>query len=175
MSEQPDLNTEEDGAEDQDNELIKSLRAQVREAKAAAKAAAAASESALVEARAQLERESAAQQLVDAAGYPGLTEIVLEKVEGQPTRENVKAALEALSLPVNQAFVEGGAAAQPTAGSAPGSSTPESIAATASLGARVAAAAQSNPEDNAIAALANAQNMAELVAAAQKAGIHDPS
>jgi hypothetical protein len=131
MSEQPDPNTGEVGADDQDNELIKSLRAQVREAKAAAKAAEEAVQSAKVEARTQLERETTAQQFVDAAGYPGLTEIVLDKVEGEVTADKVKAALEALSLPVNQAFEEGGETVQPTVESAPGTSTPQVVAATA--------------------------------------------
>jgi hypothetical protein len=176
MSDQPENDTTEVGAEGLDNELIKSLRAQVKEANQEARAAKEAAQSALEDARRELQRETSAQRYVDAAGYPGLKDVVLEKVEGDLTVDSVKAAFESLSLPVPDDFdsrVQGGQT--PTEG-VPGTATAvEQVARTASLGAQLASAAQSDPSKDAIKSITGAQTIDELVAASQEAGIYDPS
>jgi hypothetical protein len=152
MSDELVDNTGEVGTEDQDNELIKSLRAQLNEKTAAAKAAEAAAENALVEARSQLERESAAQKHVDTFGYPGLTETVLTQVEGEVTAEKV--------------YTDVGSVTQGDA---------SAVAQVASLGGQISAAARTTPDTNYQADMAAATTPAEVAAVAEKYGFADPA
>ena len=158
MVDQTDADIHEDDGqgEEMDNAVIQTLRAQLKEAKAKADALAKQNTDALAEARSQLERESAAQQLVDSAGYPGLKDVVLEKVDGDLTPEAVEAVLEGLGLEPTQTATDDLA---------------NQLGKTASLGAQVAAAAQSNPIDDLGEKLGSAQNAGEIAAIMAEAGL----
>ena len=79
-----------------DSPVIKEMRAKLRaEAKRAKELEARLGE---VEAAAQTRRADAAEQLMNALGFPGLKEDILNWVEGDLTEESVKAALQARSL-----------------------------------------------------------------------------
>jgi len=162
MSDQLEDGTAEGGAEDESS-VIKTLRAQAKESKAAAKVAQENEQKALETARSQLERESQAQQLVDAVGFPGMRDVVLERVEGEVTKEKVTAVLEGLNLTVE----ETGKKQEPAQD---GSS---SVGSAASLGSQVASAAAGTQEDDVNVKLANAESVEELEAIAADAGFLD--
>jgi hypothetical protein len=174
MSDELVDNTGEVGTEDQDNELIKSLRAQLNEKTAAAKAAEAAAENALVEARSQLERESAAQKHVDTFGYPGLTETVLTQVEGEVTAEKVLLVLQGLQLPVTQDAANAASVTDTDVGSVTQGDA-SAVAQVASLGGQISAAARTTPDTNYQADMAAATTPAEVAAVAEKYGFADPA
>lgn len=79
-----------------DSPVIKEMRAKLRaEAKRAKELEARLSE---VEAAAQTRRAEAAEQLMNALGFPGLKDDILNWVEGDITEQSVQAALQARSL-----------------------------------------------------------------------------
>jgi hypothetical protein len=181
MDNQPDTDATDDGAEGQDNDLIKSLRDQLKAAKTDAKTAQEAAETAKAEARGEFQREQAAQQLVDAAGYPGMTEVVLAKVDGEVTAEAVLESLQALSLNVDVEAMQANIDGQPKPEGATTKPVAQDVADTANLGARVSAAAQGQDVDGTDAKLAGIEAVsaddaiAQVTAIAQEAGFYDPS
>ena len=175
MSDQLDPDGTEGGAMGADNDLIRSLRADLKDAKATVKEAEALRESAITDARAQLARESTAQRLVDAAGYPGLLDVVLGKVDGEVTSEKVLAELQALALPIDSEAMQAALAGEPKAEGATQVATAQDVADVSSLGARVSAAAQGQDIDEIDSQLAAAKSPKEIAAIAQKGGFYDPS
>lgn len=80
------------------------------------------------------------QQLVDTAGFPGLTEVVLERLEGQANAESVAKVLDSLGLAAPAGEGSGGE----QDGGAPPVQTAEELAKVASIGSRAAAASGGN-------------------------------
>lgn len=167
MSDQLDDGTAEAGVGGEDNDLIRSLRADIKTAKEAEKAALTAATTAQADARTSLEREMAAQKYVDAAGFSGLRDVVLDKVDGEVTEESVQAVFKDLGLtPMEVAQSDGEAA--------PSGDVAQKLADTASLGQRVSAAAQGQEETDIVDALNKAQTIEEVTAIAAQGGFYDP-
>jgi hypothetical protein len=188
MSDQPENDTSDGGAMGEDNDLIRSLRDQLKEANAKVKASDTAVADAKAEARTEFKREQATQRYVDAAGYPGLTDVVLDKVDGDITADTVLESLQALSLPVDveamKARLDGQQApadTQPDTEGVTSTATAQDVADTANLGARVSAAAQGQDVDGVETDLDNMQAVSQqdainqATAIAQKGGFYDPS
>jgi len=97
----------EEGQEDE-SAVIRALRSDIKDAKTAVKTAEKAAETAVEDARAQVARESKAQEIVDDLGYPKLTSLVLEKVEGDLTPEGVTEFLTGLGLDAESKGSDGG-------------------------------------------------------------------
>lgn len=87
----------DDAGEGQESSVITGLRRSLRETEAALKAAKEEAKSAAESARTQVQRELKIQQLVSDAGYPGLADIVAEKVQ-EPTAEAVNEFLTSRNL-----------------------------------------------------------------------------
>lgn len=158
--------TNTESAEDEDSEgqagesnLIKSLRQKLRESEAKAKAAT----EAVSGAREQVKRELEIGSLVNQAGYPGLSEIAVEKVK-EPTPEAVAEFLKGLGL-------------EPK-GKAEESSQPEGetdlaseVAGVANLGQQVAAAASGKATGDLSSRIAKAKTQEELIEITREGGI----
>jgi len=110
------------------------------------------------EVAAQTQRSETAKEIVNALGLPGLTEDVLQWVEGDVTQESVIAALEARSIPLPS-----GVEVQPK----PDDSQPSASA----VGQQVADAAAGVDGRTVEDRIADAQTPAELAAIVEEAGL----
>lgn len=113
-----------------------------------------------VEADAQSRRESAAEQVVNTLGIPGLKDDVLNWVEGDITEEAVKSILEAKSIPLPSQD-----GAQPTPNKT-GSNAPVS-----EIAQQVADAAAGRDMRSLDERIANASSQAELNQLMKEAGL----
>jgi len=111
-----------------------------------------------VESAAQRQREETVKSIVDSFGLPGLAEDVSGWVEGEPTVDSVKAALEARSIPL-----QGDGQPQEQAPQAPISAS--------DVGQRVADVAGGVDRRSMEERLNAAENMQELEAIVAEAGI----
>lgn len=112
-------------------------------------------------------RRSATESLLMEAGFPKLTDVILDRVEGFPTNESVNAALVELGLQPAPSATE-------TPASAPQveeQSSAADIAGVANLGQRVASAASGTGTLTVDEQLANAKSAAEIEAIMTKAGL----
>lgn len=100
MSETHDIDGTFEEGSDQDSSVIKELRAQVKQLKAAS--AEKDKRLAEVEARETTKREQAAEDIVNSLGFPGLKDDVLGWVEGEITAAAVTEALKARSITVTE-------------------------------------------------------------------------
>lgn len=143
--------------------VIKTLRKELRDAKAEAKAA----QDAVASAREQVKRELAIGSLVNQAGYPGLTDIAVEKVK-DATPEAVSEFLKGLGLEPK--------AGEPAGAEGEGTKQPEGqdqaslVAGVANLGQRVAAAASGKAAGDLTSRIAGAKNQEELIQIAREGG-----
>ena len=97
MSEVEDFNdTDETGS--QESAVFAAIRKENREL--AKKVAAFEAAQAEAEAAASTRRKETASEIVDTLGLPGLADDVLNWVEGEPTEQSVREALEARSIPL---------------------------------------------------------------------------
>jgi len=110
------------------------------------------------EVAAQTQRSETAKEIVNALGLPGLTEDVLQWVEGDVTQESVIAALEARSIPLPS-----GVEVQPK----PDDSQPSASA----VGQQVADAAAGVDGRTVEDRIADAKTPAELAAIVEEAGL----
>lgn len=133
MSSDDQLDTESTGTEGQDNSLIRDLRRQIKDRDDKIKKLQ--SQEDILE---QV-RTSTAENLLMEAGYPGLLDDVLEKIEGLPNSDSVGAFLEARGLKATASESE--ASPEEEGGRQP------SAAEVAGLGQQVASAAQRSPAD----------------------------
>lgn len=176
MSDELDFGIEDEGTEGQESEVIRTLRAKERALKAELKEAKLQAQSALAEARLQLERESAAQRLMGHAGYPGLTDTILEKVEGDVTPEKVLHALTGLKLTVNEEAFWQKVKGQPVESEKkPVENVADDVADVASLGNKISAATQNAPELTIADELEATKTFEEIVAWSQRHGVADNS
>lgn len=156
---------EEDGTGQSGGEsaVIKTLRRELRDAKADAKVA----QDAVASAREQVTRELAIGSLVNQAGYPGLTEIAVSKVK-DATPEAVSEFLKGLGLEPRDAQASGA--------EGEGTKQPEEpdqasrVAGVANLGQRVAAAASGKAAGDITARIAGAKSQEELIQIAREGG-----
>ena len=145
-----------DDAESQESPVLTELRNQLRAAqKDNEKLKAAQAE---WEVAAQTQRSETAKEIVNALGLPGLTEDVLQWVQGDITQESVFAALEARSIPLPE-----GVDVQPK----PDTSQPSASA----VGQQVADAAAGVDGRTVEDRIADAQTPAELAAIVEEAGL----
>ena len=145
-----------DDAESQESPILTELRNQLRASqKDNEKLKAAQAE---WEVAAQTQRSETAKEIVNALGLPGLTEDVLQWVEGDVTQESVIAALEARSIPLPS-----GVEVQPK----PDDSQPSASA----VGQQVADAAAGVDGRTVEDRIADAQTPAELAAIVEEAGL----
>ena len=110
------------------------------------------------EVAAQTQRSEAAKEIVNALGLPGLTEDVLQWVEGDVTQETVIEALEARSIPLPE-----GTEVQPK----PEDSQPSASAVGQSVADAAAGADGRSLDDK----LAGASSTAELAEIMEEAGL----
>jgi uncharacterized protein YgfB (UPF0149 family) len=150
---------DDEGAEGQagDSNVIKSLRAKLRDAEAKAKAA----EQAVSGAREQVKRELEIGSLVSQAGYPGLSELAVEKVK-DATPDAVSAFLKGLGL---EPKAIDSAPEQPEE-----QDQASKVAGVANLGQRVAAAASGKTASDITARIASAKSQEELIDIAREGG-----
>jgi len=167
----PNLTTTEDtdeqdglGQSGGESAVIKTLRKELRDAKAETKAA----QDAVATAREQVKREVAIGSLVSQAGYPGLAEVAVEKVK-DATPEAVDAFLKGLGLEPR--------AGEPASAEGEGTKQPEGqpdqasqVAGVANLGQRVAAAASGKAAGDITTRIANAKSQEELIQIAKEGG-----
>lgn len=156
--------------EDQDSQgqgggesaVIKALRKELRDAKAEAKTA----QDAVATAREQVKREVAIGSLVNQAGYPGLTEIAVEKVK-DATPEAVVEFLKGLGLEPKaaEAASQGEGTEQPEE-----QDRASAVAGVANLGQRVAAAASGKAAGDLTSRIAKARTQEELIEIAREGG-----
>lgn len=155
--------SQETSASGEDNALIRSLRAELKEKERALKAAPSRSE---VEAdiRAAVARESAIEQLLVAAGQPGgLRPLVEEKLgDAEPTAEAVAEALGAIGF---QVTAKDDSESQEDAGLA------QHLNEVTSLGNQVQSAAQNLPETDVDRLLAAAKTPGEIDEIMRNAGL----
>lgn len=161
---QPDA-TDEGQKGDGDSPVIQELRQKLKEKDKAIKELQGSVDDAVSEARAQVKREVEVQNLVNEAGYSKLADVVMEKLEGEPTAESVARVLEGLGLQPSEPGTSG-EATQPQTDKA------AELAKTANLGSQVAAAASGATEPDVIKRLQSAESMDELVEATEEAGLN---
>lgn len=143
-----------------DSPVIKELRAKARaEAKRVKELEARLAE---VEAAAQTRRAEAAEQIMNALGFPGLKDDVLSWVEGDITESSVKSALQARSLTVPDTEVSEGT--EPQADVQPQKSA-------SAVGQRLADAAGGKDVRDLDTRIAQAGSQAELNALMAEAGL----
>jgi hypothetical protein len=152
--------TMDDDGEGQADEssLIKSLRQKLRDSEAKAKAAA----EAVSTAREQVKREMEIGSLVNQAGYPGLSEIAVEKVK-EPTPEAVAEFLKGLGL---EPKVKAEESSQPEGKT----DLASEVAGVANLGQQVAAAASGKATGDLASRVAKAKTQEELIEIAREGG-----
>lgn len=145
---------ESSGTEGQENALIRDLRRQLADQGKEIKKLRS-QEDILEQVRA-----STAENLLKEAGYPGLKDDVLEKVEGIPTEEAVSAFLEARGLLPSGGESE---SSQEESEGQPQVSA-EGLAETAGLGQQVASAAQPKPANEFQAKMDATENIEDISA-----------
>ena len=153
------------GDDGQENDLIRSLRSQIEQAKAEAKAERLASASAVEAVRAEVARTSKAQEIVNALGFPKIAGIVAEKVEGELTEESVKGFLASVGLAERQVDDTSGETSQPEGGP-----SAQSIQQVADLSRSVADAASGDQAQDLAARIAAAESPEAVEALAAEGG-----
>ena len=112
-------------------------------------------------------RASSVEAMLIRFGFPGLKDDVLEKVEGMPTEESVKAFLEVRGLKAKETD---GSEASPDG--EPDGDAASAVANVAGLGQQVASAAQRSPADKFAADLEATENVDEVAAVMAKHGLN---
>lgn len=146
------------GAEGQESGLLKDLRRQLKEREAKLKLLES-KEEAFDQVRAAL-----AENLLMEAGYPGLKNDVLEKIEGVPSKEDVDAFLKVRGLEAKVRESDGSQ-------DVPEEEQQPDVAEVAGLGQQVASAAQRKPLDKFTQELDAAKNQWEIDAVMAKHGL----
>lgn len=158
---QDNLDNISDESSAEESSLITDLRKQLRAANAQVKR---------YEARDEdfnrVKKESTEQLLV-AAGFPGMLDDVLEKVEGIPSQEDVDAFLEARGLKAKGDASD----ASPEGEESATDGNTQSVEQVADLGQQVASAAQRTPITDLDAKINAANSQDELDAVMAKAGL----
>lgn len=158
MSEQTSEVTIDEETKEQESSVIRQLRAQNDTLKQQLKER----DDRLAEG-AKASRE-ATEQLLIAAGFPKLTDVVIEKVEGFPTEQSVNEVLKGLGLVQAETSTESDAdSEQPD--------KVEAIAGVANLGQKVASAAGGAGRSGVSEKLAKAKTPAEVAAVMAEAGL----
>lgn len=150
--------TTEVGTEGQDSSVISAIRQENRDLQAKVKALESQAEQAAAAARAT------AESVLIQAGYPKLTDVVLEKVDGFPTEDSVRSVLADLGLGEPQTSPEGEEQPEPAQAS-PEQAVP---AGASDLGQRVASAAAGNEFQTLAAQLEAATTPEEIAALADQ-------
>jgi hypothetical protein len=160
MSEVHDTDSTDDGESQEDSPIIKELRSQLRATqKEAEKLRALQAEE---EAKAQSARATSATEIVNALGMEGLSEDVLNWVEGEITQEKVIGALQARNIPLP----DGTAQPEPT--------TDEETVNPSRIGQQVASAAAGGAVKSVEERLAEATSQEEIRAIMEEAELtHD--
>lgn len=152
-----------ESAEGQENDLIRSLRAQLKDAQSEAKEAKRAREAAVEAARAEVVREVKAHQLVSELGFPKMASLVAANVEGDLTAESVQAYLAELGV----------TEVQSDAPDAEGERRPDpaGVQQVADLGSSLATASRNDAASQSlIRRLGEAQSVEEVAALAAEGG-----
>lgn len=155
--------TEEvDGSE---TPVITELRQQLRDAQKRAKELSEAKDKAVQEVRLQVRRETEAEREMQSAGYPKLSEVFLEKVEGDITVEAVDKFLGDLGLERKSGEAQG------DAGDSRQSDRAGELAKVANLSQQVASAASGLNADSVQKRLEGASSSAEIHQIMAEAGL----
>ena len=154
----PDGTIIEGQGSEQDSAVIKALREKEKELSRRVKELEGAEESALIKARAVVQREQSAFQIVNGLGFPKLAPLVVEKIEGDITEESVKAYLEGIGLSATAGESGGAGNTQ-----ASGAQVAGAVAGVASLGQQLASATR-NPGGQPVLDRLSAATTAEEVA-----------